>query len=388
MTSHIRYRGFQGNIRQLTRPISFDAQGLQALMALPEFALWRQAGGVLLTDALGVEAVRKYYDPQLRGFPHRRIAQEAFLAGNDLLVLSQFALTDDWATQMANIESTMRFFREKYVADALFRSRVDEALTRILEIKRGLHPDFDWQSVASDPGAVDARVGQGEDAMAAIAQAALTLVYPGLDELADRLPSPPLRDENMVLFVDAREARDCPECAPEVMLPADSLERRILELYGPGASGQVDPSRIHSFTFAQLKAHLNSVVVVPELDQRLGEADWIIFAMLNIDSEHFPESDAVRAFLRLRPEMLPPKKVIALAYGSPYYLDTTEISKLTAYYAVYSKTPAFVEASVRALFQEFAPPGASPVTVQGINYNLIAWTEPDPDQVISVMVIR
>jgi beta-N-acetylhexosaminidase len=84
--------------------------------------------------------------------------------------------------------------------------------------------------------------------------------------------------------------------------------------------------------------------------------------------------------------MLPPKKVIALAYGSPYYLDTTEISKLTAYYGVYSKTPAFVEASVRALFQEFAPPGASPVTVQGINYNLITWTEPDPDQVISVMV--
>jgi beta-N-acetylhexosaminidase len=386
MTSHIRYRGFQGNIRQLTRPISFDAQGLQALMALPEFAIWREAGGVLLTDALGVPAVRKYYDPQLKEFPQRRIAQEAFLAGNDLLVLSQFALTDDWAIQMANIESTLVFFREKYVSDALFRARVDEALARILQLKRRLYPDFDLQSVASNMDTSTARVGQGEQAMAAIAQGALTLIYPGLEELADRLPSPPLREENMVLFVDTREVRDCAGCGPELMLPVDSLQRRILELYGPDASGQVDPDHIHSFTFTQLKAHLTSGEAVPELDERLGVADWIIFAMLDIDPENFAESDAVRAFLRLRPEVLPSKKVVVLAYSSPYQLDTTEISKLTAYYGVYSKTPAFVEASVRALFQEFAPPGASPVTVQGINYSLITWTEPDPAQVISVMV--
>jgi len=45
MTSHIRYRGFQGNIRQLTRPISFDPQALQALMALSEFEPWRSGGG-------------------------------------------------------------------------------------------------------------------------------------------------------------------------------------------------------------------------------------------------------------------------------------------------------------------------------------------------------
>jgi beta-N-acetylhexosaminidase len=108
--------------------------------------------------------------------------------------------------------------------------------------------------------------------------------------------------------------------------------------------------------------------------------------MLDVDPESHPASDAVRAFLRLRPEMLPSKKVVVLAYNSPYYLDTTEISKLTAYYGIYGKTPSFVETSVRALFQELAPAGASPVTVPGINYNLITQTEPDPRQVISVMV--
>jgi len=388
MTSHIRYRGFQGNIRQLTRPISFDAQGLQALMALPEFATWRQMGGVLLTDALGVPAVRKYYDPQLKEFPHKRIAQEAFLAGNDLLVLSQFALTADWSAQLANIESTLRFFREKYISDVLFRSRVDEAVARILRLKHRLYPEFTWESVAVDPDMAAESVGQGEEEIASIAQAALTLIYPGLEELADRLPSPPLREEHLLFFTDTREVRDCAECPPEVLLPVDSLQKKVLELYGPEASGQADPDHLHSFTFAQLKAHLTSGEAVPGLEERLQEADWIVFAMLDVDTEDYPASGAVRAFLRLRPEMLPSKKIVVLTYGSPYYLDTTEISKLTAYYGVYSKVPTFIEASVRALFQEFAPSGAPPVTIQGINYNLITQTEPDPGQVISVMVVN
>ncbi len=103
MTSHIRYRGFQGNIRQLTPPISLAPQ-LQDLMGLKEFADWRAAGGVLISDALGVPAVRRYYDPPLTKFPHRQVAQDAFLAGNDLLYLSRFALTDDWRSQLAAIK--------------------------------------------------------------------------------------------------------------------------------------------------------------------------------------------------------------------------------------------------------------------------------------------
>ena len=388
MTSHIRYRGFQGNIRQLTRPISFDAQGLQALMALPEFSAWRQEGGLLVTDALGVPAVRKYYDPELKEFPHKRIAQEAFLAGNDLLVLSQFALTDDWAAQLANIESTLRFFREKYTSDALFRARVDEAVARILQLKHKLYPKFDWESVAVNAEKAAGSVGQAEEEMTSIAQAALTLIYPGLEELADRLPSPPLREEKIVIFTDTREVRDCPDCPTEVLLPVDSLQRRILELYGPEGSGQVDPDHIHSFTFAQLKEYLTSGKGAEELEPWLKEADWIVFAMLDVDTRHYPNSDAVRAFLRLRPEMLPSKKIVVLAYNSPYYLDSTEVSKLTAYYGIYSKVPAFIEASVRALFQELTPMGAPPVTVQGINYNLLTQTEPDPGQVISVMVVN
>ena len=49
--------------------------------------------------------------------------------------------------------------------------------------------------------------------------------------------------------------------------------------------------------------------------------------------------------------------VVVLAYTAPYYLDATEISKLTAYYVFYGKTQPFIEASVRTLFGEVQPPG-------------------------------
>jgi beta-N-acetylhexosaminidase len=49
MSSHIRYRGFQGNLRQFTAPISFDAEGMGAILGLVEFAGWRPTGASTLT---------------------------------------------------------------------------------------------------------------------------------------------------------------------------------------------------------------------------------------------------------------------------------------------------------------------------------------------------
>jgi beta-N-acetylhexosaminidase len=54
MSSHIRYRGFQGDIRQFTAPISFDAEGMNTLITLPEISPWRESGGIVVSDALGV----------------------------------------------------------------------------------------------------------------------------------------------------------------------------------------------------------------------------------------------------------------------------------------------------------------------------------------------
>jgi beta-N-acetylhexosaminidase len=73
-----------------------------------------------------------------------------------------------------------------------------------------------------------------------------------------------------------------------------------------------------------------------------------------------------------------------MAFDAPYYLDTTEISKLTAYFGVYARSAPFLETAVRALFREFSPVGAPPVTVAGINYELINQLEPASGQIISL----
>ena len=388
MSSHIRYRGFQGNIRQLTPPISLAPQ-LQDLMALPEFADWRAQGGVLVTDSLGVPAVRKHYDPQLREFPHRQIAREAFQAGNDLLQLSQFSLTGDWAGQLANVQETMQFFREQYDADPDFRGRVDASVARILALKMRLYPQLDWLGHRVSVEGLGEVVNQGGVLVAQIAREAVTLIYPGREELADRLPSAPLADESILILTDARQDRECTDCPEFQWISPDGLKEIMLRLYGPQASGQVDPARVGTLNFAQLKAFLRAELdetTSAEIEALIQDAQWIIFAMLDLNVEDYPNSNTVKEFLRLRSDSLRTKKLVALAYGAPYFLDTTEVSKLTAYYGIYAKTLPFLEASVRALFREFTTAGSPPVSVAGINYNLIERTEPDPGQIIQVMV--
>ncbi len=402
MMSHLRYRGFQGPTRPGSPPISFDPGGVQVVMGLPELASWRETG-LLMSNSLGVPAVRRLFSPSLESFPHKEIAQKALLAGNDLLLVSRFALEDDdWEAQIANITSTIRFFQEQYEVDDTFRARVDAALNRILYLKMRLYPDFELGSVAVDLTAVGQQVGQDEarSQVAAIVQSAVTLIAPGLNELADRLPSGPRSGEPIVIFTDSRQAMECPDCEPISLIPPTAIQETILRLYGPDGSGQIDASQLSSYTFAQLKAlllppedqeraaelgiSLLSDEEKAEIERQIEEAMWIVFAMQDINPTVAPASDALRLFLKERSNSLANKNIVVVAFGAPYYLDATEISKLTAYYAVYSKIPAAVEAAVRVLFQQLPPAGALPVSVPGATYDLVTRLEPAPDQIITL----
>jgi beta-N-acetylhexosaminidase len=93
---------------------------------------------------------------------------------------------------------------------------------------------------------------------------------------------------------------------------------------------------------------------------------------------------AFQTLLSDRQDLIRNKRLILFALNTPYDLDATDISKLTAYYALYSKAPAFVEVAARILFRELPPAGASPVSVPGAGYDLNVATSPDPSQVISL----
>lgn len=387
LTSHIRYRGLQASIREVTPPISLAPQ-LQDLMALKEFADWRAAGGVLISEALGVPALRRYYDPTLTKFPHRQVAQDAFLAGNDLLYLGRFALTDNWPDQVTAIKETILFFQDKYRSDSTFRARVDAAVERIVRLKLGIYggswqPEKLQHNTTAD--AFADLVGQASHITEAVARAGLTLIYPGKDELADRIPSAPLADEQIVIFTDARAVRECAACEPTALIAPTAIEEIILRLYGPDATRQIAPDQVRSFTFSDL----DNALALPQtretdVDRAIAAARWIIFAQLDYNPEEYPESAALRTFLARRSDSLRDKRLVALSLNAPYYLDTTEISKLTAYFGVYSRTQPFLETAVRALFREFTPVGAPPVSVTGINYELIRQLEPAPGQIITL----
>ncbi len=390
MTSHVRYKGFQENPRQLTPPISL-APELQTIME--GFTEWRQNGGILVSDALGVRALKRYYQAYEPGrFPSRRVAQEAFLAGNDLLYLSEFDTDGVWEQQLANMDDALSYFKQKYEEDPAFRSRVDDSLARIIRLKLRLYPQLSWQETQKTPENLDEALGQGLDEITTIAWDANTLIYPGVTELADRLPSAPLADERILIFTDARPLSECPNCSTRPAIPVDEMETMILHLYGPDASDQVEPGNIDSASFAELDILLRQDETPEDIppEQRLSnerlktlnglinDADWIIFNMLDVDKEQYPSSIALKRFLDQRADSLRGKKIIVFAFNAPYFLSDTEIGKLTAYYGLYSKVTPFLETAVRTLFRELQPAGSLPVSVTGVNYELSRELEPDP----------
>ncbi|HEX8993167.1 MAG TPA: hypothetical protein VF784_15905, partial [Anaerolineales bacterium] len=94
------------------------------------------------------------------------------------------------------------------------------------------------------------------------------------------------------------------------------------------------------------------------------------------------EASLISNFLSSQQDVLRNAHVVLFAFGAPYYLDATDISRLTAYYALYGKGAPFIQVAARILFQELTPAGASPVSVSGLGYDLITITSPDPKQII------
>jgi beta-N-acetylhexosaminidase len=390
LTGHIRYQGFQGdNPRLTTRPISLDPQALQVLLGLEQIASWYTGGGLVVSDALGARGVKRIYDPQERTFPNRRVALDAFNAGNDILYLSEFGLKPE-VDQTQTIIDTIQFFVQKYDEDQAFRERVDTAVERILHRKLAMYPVYTLRGVMPNHAGL-ARLGESQQVSFDVAQDALTLLSPGQGEVLDT----PRADEHIVIFTDTRARRQCSECMEVPLVAVDALAKAILRLYGPNAGGIVSPDNIRSLSFGQLYDFLEFGPAppsgegegTPEADEvavSLDNADWIVFVMLDVEPD-VPQSAVVKRFLADRPDLAANAHVVVLAMDAPYYLDSTEISKLAAYYALYSRGDPFIDVAARALFQESRPVGASPVSVVGINYDLIQATSPDPSQIIRLV---
>lgn len=389
MVSHIRYRNFvPGNTAPFTGPVSLDGAALQQLMQLPEFAGWRP-GNLVMSDALGVSAIKKWYATQQGAteFPNRTVVRDALLAGNDLLPLVEFykdPSNPGWKDQqLPVIEDSIQYMRDQYQSDPDFRRRADEAVRRVIAAKLKLYPELQRTQVMVDPARATALAGQGADQMRALAEDALTLIQPPtVDDLRARLPRGPQSPEQ-VLIVECWA-----DCYPYRVMTQDALRQQLLALYGPAGKGRLQPQDVSTISFGDLDAWLanpDDPANAP-VAQAVNDASWIIFALADYNPDARPASGAVKRFLSASAVDLRNKNLIAFAFNSPYFLDSTEISKLSAYFALYNKTDVAMETAWRALYGDVTPKGHSPVNIGGIFYTVAEAVRPDPAQQWKVQV--
>lgn len=384
LVSHIRYQGFQGNIRATTRPVSFDRDSLDQLLNLELFSVWRQDGGVIISDNLGSQAVRKFFDPTGLTFEGRQVARTAFLAGNDILYVDNFVSSSD-PDQFTTLVSTLDFFTQKYSEDQAFKELVDQSVLRILALKYHIYQNqFDFSTTIPPVEGLE-NIGGFQNVSFEVAQDALTLVSPELSQLTEVLPDAPAAGERMVFITEVVNGQQCLTCGEQTELAADSLMNAVNRLYGTQAGGTILRNYLHSYSFSDLSFYLSNPEVPPAITEDLQLAKWVVFSITSSGSGS-PESMALGQLLREQPELLKDKKVIVFAFTAPIYLDATDISKLTAYYALYTKVPEAVDVAARALFQEIVPFGNLPVSVPAIGYDLISVTSPDASQVIELYI--
>ena len=379
LVSHIRYQGFQGNIRATTRPVSFDPTALSAILELPEFTTWRDNGGLMVSDALGSQAVRDFYSQGGETFSPRFVAQDAFLAGNDMLYLGNITSAEAGSDTYSTTVGILEYFAQVYSSDATFARRVDEAVIRILAQKFRIYDVFTISNVLTTTERLDI-LSASEQLMFEVARNSATLISPDVQELSTLLPAPPNQNDRIAFLTDTSSYKQCGGCLLYDGLAADALQRVVLRLYGPNGSAQVFTSRLSSFPFTELELMLNGQSTT-DIESFLENADWIVISLADVSKG---QVTLLRRFFTERPNLYRNKNIILFSFTAPYYLDATDISKLHAYYALYSKQPAFVDVAARLLFQQASPEGDSPVSIPAIGYDLITQTSPDPDQVISL----
>jgi beta-N-acetylhexosaminidase len=176
--------------------------------------------------------------------------------------------------------------------------------------------------------------------------------------------------------------KQCSECAEQPSLAVDALQQAVLQLYGPQSGNQTANFRLTSYSLQDLQTLLDNLEI-PLIQDDITRADWVV---LSLTDSSQGQAALISRFLRERPDLLRDKRIVLFSFGAPYYFDTTTISKFTAYYALYSKQPQFVDVAARLLFQELTPIGAAPVSISGIGYELISRLTPNPDQIIPLFL--
>ncbi|NSW53977.1 MAG: hypothetical protein HPY85_15860 [Anaerolineae bacterium] len=381
LLSHIRYQALQGTIRPTTRPVTLDGEAMQTLFSQPMLGSWEASGGLVVSDNLASLSIRKFFDPLNFTFDARQVTSSALIAGNDLLILDGLVSGSDESSYLLLVD-TLTFFAQKYEDDPVFAEHVDQSVLKILASKYTLYDNFELETVLPGENA-RATIGEARAMVFNVAQNAVTLLSPDLADLNNVLPDVPASRERILFISDTLSARQCTRCEAQTVFSERGLMDAVLRLYGPQGSGQVLANRLSSYSFAALRAYLDDTQMEfehPVLEE-LQLADWVVFSMLDVDNAR-AASQALKLLLAQKPDLLRDKKVVVFAFNNPAQLDATEISNISAYYALYAKADEFVDVAARVLFKDLPLNGALPISLPAIGYDVSQAIQPDPNQVI------
>lgn len=344
MNSHLSYPEVPGCDAKTPAPLSSSC--MQTFYGLPDFAAWRQAGGLTVADDLATGAVTAYAQEKFGTYPQAEIAFEALVAGNDLLPLIR-----PW--QWQDIQPTVDYLVGRYEADGQVKQRVDDAVRRILTLKSRQHGGLDPAAITKEPD-YQGKVGQPASlaSVSSIMDKALTLIRPSsVDELQKTLPVPSVGQR--ILFV---ECWDDPACAMPSdvegyppLWPRGKLASLLFEMF----PARVLKENVSTISFGQLGDVLAGKGDAGVRDA-VVKADWLVFAFLERDPANFPASEVLKDFLGRGPTLfdLRSKKVAAFAYNSPYHLDAGELRNVDLFVAAYTKIEPALRASLNVLFQD------------------------------------
>jgi len=97
---------------------------------------------------------------------------------------------------------------------------------------------FTLSQVVPTRNAMD-ELGNSSQVTFQVAQQSASLISPSLADLAETLPEPPKLNDRIVFISQEQIAQQCSTCPPQYTFEKDSLEKAVIRLYGPTASGQV-----------------------------------------------------------------------------------------------------------------------------------------------------
>lgn len=421
MSSHIAIAATGREPISLYFDVNDQRGGLvQLLEDVEGFNEW-YSNGFIVSDSLGVGAIKRDHGSN---FPHVKIATDAFLAGNDLLILHNFVpfyvqysdpnLQDADAHQ--RIKDVISHFQERYENDSRFKERIDNAVRKIVRAKLRLYPELTIDSVLVDQEEVLDRTGTEANysIIADIAEESVTLLKP---EISVNLPPPPERNDNVVFVVHNFDIFPCEICGEEwlqqiqdsfaeFLINDRQFIRENIKTYYFYRKDPSDPAGISTFLYGYFPGvdHTLSPISddeVEEILRTLENADWIIFIFAagdcgpdayKTDSTRCqrgrPEADTLHRFLQYVQNADLEAKIAALSFGAPpWMLDATDAGLLDVYYGVFSQIEVFQRSAARALLREYSPSGDSPIDVSAIGYDLEEILVPSSSQSLELQIV-